>query len=263
MANQEHLTNVIALIDVDGTTSDTARHMQGFNERLVEAFPVVADALPHIRAQRRAFRAQHKELSFAQQDAIWQQQYPGTSSHSQLDIYRTFAPEIFDKQLTAEVETWLQRPEHFGHAEYEDTAPMLSGLRRIGALPVLFTLGQKQTANGGPGWQQLKAKSAPHLSQLDSRIVEDLPAGGKGQLISDAYNISETKFRFKTDSGLDVISPRAVMIDDSVHNMELPPEAHGILIDRHGKYEQANMRPNVSVVRSLVEVPDVIQAYMQ
>ncbi|HJQ09036.1 MAG TPA: hypothetical protein VJ836_06160 [Candidatus Saccharimonadales bacterium] len=258
----ESIHDAIALVDVDGTVSSTPQHMAGLNERLAADFPAIGERLEEIKAQRAAFRDSYGHLSFAEQDEIWQSLYPGTTSHSQLDIYRTFAPDIFDTQTTAEVKEWLSDPENFGYAEYDDVRPMFEGLRRIGSPAVLFTLGQYETSDGEPGWQQLKIKSSPLLRSLPSHITETLPPEGKGTVICQAYNQKEGLFRFPlTDGGESITTRSIVMVDDSAHNMRLPGAAMGILIDRGGKKANWQAPSNVHVVRSLEEVPVLIEEY--
>jgi FMN phosphatase YigB (HAD superfamily) len=262
-ADAQNPEQVVTLLDIDGTTSDTATHMSGLNERLATAFPAIGAALDGIKQQRQAFRNEHGHLSFAEQDALWQQRYPGTTSHSQLDIYRTFAPDVFDNETTAAVHTWLDDAENFGYAEYDDVQPMLEGLRRIGSPAVLFTLGQYETPTGEPGWQQRKIQSAPSLRDLPSHVTDTLPAGGKGETIAQAYNADQGLFHFpRTDGEAPMITRGLVMVDDSTHNLEhLPPQALGILIDRQGKKAHWKAPANVHVVDSLEEVPALVQAY--
>ncbi|HSD55954.1 MAG TPA: hypothetical protein VLA92_02260 [Candidatus Saccharimonadales bacterium] len=265
MHNPELQTRTAVLIDVDGTTSNTAEHMAGLNERLINAFPLIAEALPAIREKRRAFRKELGHLSFSGQDKAWQQRYPGTTSHSQLDIYRTFAPDVFDDQLTNNVYEWLQDTRNFGHAEYDDTAPMLAGLQQLGALPVIFTLGQKHVDRAGrPGWQRLKIDSAPNLRSLHTRIEETLPEGGKGAIIAQSYDETLGTFLFPLDDTDGVVSSEhLVMVDDSIDNLDLPPQALGVLVDRTGKYSEQELVTNIEVVTSLREVPAIVARYQQ
>lgn len=265
MHNPELQTRTAVLIDIDGTTSNTAEHMAGLNERLIDAFPSIAQALPIIREKRRAFRRELGHLSFTGQDNIWRQRHPGTTSHSQLDIYRTFAPDIFDDQLTSDVYDWLQDTQNFGHAEYDDTASMLAGLRQIGALPVIFTLGQKHVDRAGrPGWQRLKIDSAPNLRSLHARIEDTLPQGGKGEMIAQSYDETLNTFLFPLDDSYGVVSSeRIVMVDDSIDNLDMPPQSLGILVDRKGKHDGQELATNIQVVRSLHEVPAIVAHYQQ
>lgn len=260
--NHEHLTDTLVLFDVDGTTSNTAQHMQGFNRRLAEAFPHIGEMLPTIRQKRAAFRREHGHLSFTQQDILWQRQYPGTTSHSQFDIYRTFAPEVFDDSTTAAVNEWLQEPTNFGHGEYDDVAFTMQALRRIGAMPALFTLGQHKTASGEPGWQELKLRSAPTLSVIPSHIAGALPAGGKGQVIAESYRANDNLFHFPTtDRSPSIQARNVILVDDSLDNLNLPPQAQGVYIDRE---QQARLAANsIAQIASLHELVDLVEAGSQ
>ena len=264
MPTSPKIHDLVALIDIDGTVSDTAAHMQGFNERLAEAFPAVGAALPGIIEQRSDFRRQYGHLSFVEQDAIWQNLYPGTTSHSQLDIYRTFAPQVFDEATTSAVVEWMADSTNFGYAEYEDVQPMLQGLTRLGAPAVLFTLGQYQTASGGAGWQQYKIRSAPSLRHLRSHIAETFPEGGKGAAIAQAYDAEAGAFRLPmTDGSEPLVAKKVILVDDSTHNLAMPDRSLGLLIDRAGRKTAWNGGPNIHVIRSLVEVPAIVETYLQ
>lgn len=56
MSNCENIHDTVVLLDIDGTTSDTAVHMSGLNERLAQEFPEIGEVLPQIRSHRSAFR---------------------------------------------------------------------------------------------------------------------------------------------------------------------------------------------------------------
>lgn len=235
--------------------------MTDLSSRLGQDFPELREALPRAHAQRKAFRQQYRHLSHAQQDTIWQQSYPGTSSHSQLDICRTFAPDVFTEQKTAEVYEWLSESANFGHAEYNDVQPMIDGLQQIGALAVLFTLGQTKTLEGNPGWQELKVAASPRFSQMRSHITATLPEGGKGQVINESYDQQRDLFRFPmTDHLGDIATKDLVMIDDSRHNLQIAPPAMGILIDRQGKSLDWEHPSNIHIVESLEQVPALVEA---
>lgn len=257
MSSFESMPGAMALVDVDGTTSNTAQHMLGLNERLVAEFPQIGGAMPDILARRQAFRDEHAGLSFAEQDKIWQRRYPGTTSHSQLDIYRSLAPDVFDPRTTAAVKEWLRDPANFGSAEYPDTPALFQGLRKIGAPVVIFTLGDPEF------WQPAKLDSAPSLRDVPRHITGTLPPGGKGEVIANTYDPDADVFRFpRTDGGEQIVARGAVMIDDSTHNVaELPPQALGVLVDRKGKHLDSSMPTNVEVVRSLYEVPALVERY--
>lgn len=261
MASYEQPSDTCVLLDIDGTTSNTTAHMTGLSDRLTQDFPEVREALPYIREQRRAFRKQHKQFSHTEQDAIWQQHYPGTSLHSQLDVYRTFAPDVFTEQKTAEVYEWLSESANFGHAEYDDVQPMMDGLQQIGALAVLFTLGQTKTPEGNPGWQELKVAASPRFSQMRSHITPTLPEGGKGQVINKSYDQKRDVFRFPmTDNLGDIATKSLVMVDDSRHNLQIAQPAIGILIDRRGASLSWERPGNIHVVESLEQVPTLVEA---
>jgi hypothetical protein len=261
MANSEQLHDTSVLLDIDGTTSNTSAHMTDLSSRLVEDFPEVREALPRARAERKAFRQQHRHLSHAQQDTVWQQSYPGTSFHSQLDIYRTFAPDVFTEQKTAEIYEWLSEPANFGYAEYDDVEPMMAGLQEIGALAVLFTLGQTKTLEDHPGWQELKVAASPRFSQMRSHITATLPEGGKGQVINESYDQQRDLFRFPmTDHLGDIATKGLIMVDDSRHNLQIAQPAMGILIDRQGKSLDWEHSSNIHVVQSLEQVPALVEA---
>lgn len=261
MSNFENVHDTVVLLDIDSTTSDTAAHMTALNDRLAEEFPEVGEVLPDIRAQRSAFRKEYGHLSFAEQDDIWQQQYPGTTSHSQLDIYRTFAPEVFTKEKTAEVHEWLSDPVNFGYAEYDDVQPMMDGLRRIGAPAILFTLGQDKTPEGAPGWQRLKIAGSPRLSGLRGHITQTLPEHGKGQVIDESYDDKTGLFRFPMPDGAYIVARGLVMVDDSTHNLDIAEPGMGILIDRKDKKAEWDHSDNIQVVRSLEDVPALVEEY--
>jgi FMN phosphatase YigB (HAD superfamily) len=231
--------------------------MPGLNERLIAAFPQIGEAMPSILARRQAFRDEHVSLSFAQQDEVWQQRYPGTTSHSQLDIYRSLAPETFDTTTTTAVKQWLRDPDNFGFAEYPDTPALFEGLRRIGVPAVIFTLGDPEF------WQPIKLDSAPSLRGLPRHITDTLPLGGKGEVVANTYDSDADAFRFpRTDGGEPIEAKGAVMVDDSMHNVtELPPQALGVLVDRKGRHLDSRTPPNVEVVRSLDEVPALVERY--
>jgi hypothetical protein len=263
MSNFENIHDTVVLLDIDGTTSDTAAHMTALNDRLAQEFPEVGEVLPQIRSQRSAFRKEYGHLSFAEQDDIWQQQYPGTTSHSQLDIYRTFAPDVFTDEKTAQVSKWLADPQNFGYAEYEDVQPMMDGLRRIGAPAVLFTLGQDKTPEGTPGWQRLKVAGSPRLSELRGHITQTLPERGKGQVIDESYDKETGLFRFPMPDGEDIIARGLVMVDDSTHNLDIAEPGMGILIDRKGKKAGWDHADNIQVVQSLKDAPALIEEYTE
>ena len=264
MIDSSECHDIVALVDIDGTVSDTAAQMTGFNERLAAAFPAIGAALPHIIEQRANFRQQYGHLSFVEQDEIWQRLYPGTTSHSQLDIYRAFAPSVFDHATTAAVAEWASDPANFGFAEYDDVQPMLAGLRALGAPVVLFTLGQLQTASGAPGWQQLKIRSAPALQGLRSYVSETFPpVGGKGTAIAQSYDADAAVFRIPTtDGGAPITARNVVLVDDSPHNLAMPDHSLGLLIDREGRRATWSGGPKVHIIRSLVEVPAAVQIFM-
>jgi len=264
MANREQVQDTCVLLDIDGTMSDTRAHMQALNERLAEAFPVVGDALPRIRAQRHAFREQYGHLAHDEQDTIWQHHHPDTSLHSQLDVYRSLAPDVFTEEKTAEVYRWLSHPVNFGYAEYEDVQPMIDGLRPLGVAKALFTLGQRTTVDGAPGWQQLKIAASPRLSQFYSHIADSLPGGGKGEIINRSYDAHTDTFRFPMTDKLGSIATKGiVLVDDSEHNMQIAQPGLGILVDRSGKHIAKEYPSNIHIVRSLIEVPDLVGAYME
>lgn len=261
MSNPENIHDTVVLLDIDGTTSDTAAHMSGLNDRLAAEFPEIGEVLPNIRAERSAFRKEYGHLSFAEQDDIWQQQYPGTTSHSQLDIYKTFAPEVFTKEKTEQVYEWLSDPKNFGYSEYDDVEPMMDGLRRIGATAILFTLGQDKTPQGEAGWQQLKIAGSPRLRELRGHITQTLPEGGKGQVIDESYNEETGLYTFPMPDGEDLVTRGIVMVDDSTHNLNIAEPGLGILIDRKGKKTEWQHTDNVQVVQSLEHVPALVEQY--
>lgn len=257
----ENIHDTVVLLDIDGTTSDTAAHMAALNDRLTQEFPEIGKVLPQIRSQRSAFRKEYGHLSFVEQEDIWQQQHPYTTSHSQLDIYRTFAPDVFTDEITTRVGEWLTEPENFGYAEYADVEHMMDGLRRIGAPAVLFTLGQDKTLEGKPGWQQLKIAGSPRLSELRSHITHTLPKHGKGQVIDESYNEQTGLFTFPMNEGEDIVTRGLVMVDDSTHNLHIESPGMGVLIDRKGKKAEWDHSDNVQVVHSLEEVPALVEGY--
>ena len=263
MSHHEQSHTVSVLLDIDGTTSNTAAHMKGLESRLVQAFPEVSTALSHVRAERKAFRAQYSHLSHVQQDAIWQQHYPNTSYYSHLDAYQALAPEVFTKQKTAEVHGWLSEPANFGYAEYADVEPMMEGLCKIGALAALFTLGQTETSAGKPGWQTLKVASSPRFSHMRQHIAATLPEGGKGQVINESYDQERDQFRFDmTDQLGGIVTNNLVMVDDSIHNLHITQPGLGILIDRQGRHSEREYPSNIHVVQSLEEVPVLVETYV-
>lgn len=263
MSNCENIHDTVVLLDIDGTTSDTATHMADLNTRLADEFPEIGEVLPKIRAERSAFRKEYGHLSFAEQDDVWQQKYPGTTSHSQLDIYRTFAPEVFTEEKTAQVSEWLANPENFGSAEYDDVQPMIDGLRRIGAPAVLFTLGQYETSSGSPGWQQRKIAALSRLKDLPRHITPTLPERGKGQVIDESYDKEADLFTFPMPNGENLITRGLVMVDDSTHNVEISKPGMGILIDRKGKKADWDHPDNIQVVQSLEAVPALVEEYAE
>jgi hypothetical protein len=263
MSSFEDIHDTVVLLDIDGTTSDTAVHMAALNDRLASEFPEVGEVLPEIRAQRSAFRKQYGHLSFAEQDEIWQQQYPGTTSHSQLDIYRTFAPDVFTEEKTAEISNWLADPANFGSAEYPDVQPMMDGLRRIGAPAVLFTLGQYETPGGSPGWQQRKIAALSRLKDLSSHVTPTLPERGKGQIIDESYNEEADLFTFPMPEGQEIVARGLVMVDDSTHNLDIAEPAMGVLVDRESKKSDWDHADNIHIVQSLVDVPALVEEYAE
>ena len=261
MVSHEQMHGTCVLLDIDGTTSNTFVHMTDLSTRIGQDFPEVREALPRAYAQREAFRQRYSHFSHAQQDTIWQRSYPGTSSHSQLDIYRTFAPEVFTEKKTVEIYEWLSESANFGHAEYTDVQPMMDGLHQIGVLAVLFTLGQTKTPEGNPGWQELKVTASPRLSRMRSHITATLPEGGKGQVINESYDQQRNLFRFPMTDHLGGIATKGlVMVDDSPHNLLIAEPAIGILIDRHGKNLDWEHPNNIHVIESLEQVPALVEA---
>jgi FMN phosphatase YigB (HAD superfamily) len=249
-------TGILTLLDVDGTLSDTATHMTGLNDRLSRAFPQIGEALPNIGEQRKAFRREYGQLSFTQQDQIWRSLHPGAGSmHSQLNVYRAFAPDVFDAQTTEEVRDWLADPNNFGSAEYPDVAPMLDGLQRIGSQVILFTLGSETF------WQPTKLDSSPLLCDYPRHIPSALPDEGKGAVIARSYDHNRGKYQLPVDNGGPFEANAVVLVDDSRHNMNLPASALGILIDRNDMYSNWDHPDNVTVINSLEYVPELVAEY--
>jgi hypothetical protein len=238
--------------------------MQGYNQRLAAAFPEIPqELLGDLGAARVAYRNEHADLTHAQQSAEWERKHPGLSFDSQTSFFEGTAPDIFTPALMTRIRKWGANPENFGHGEYGDVAPLIAGLRRIGSLPILLTLGSRERATREPGWQERKILSAPNLSPLARHVAESLPAGGKGELIGSWYDPDTNTFRIpRTDGGEPVLSRGAVMVDDVRHNVEhMPPQTLGVLVDRQGKHLDRTMPPNVEVVRSLEEVPALVEHY--
>lgn len=254
----------VTLTDVDGTTSDTRVHMQGYNDRLANAFPEIPEGLlQDLGAARVAYRNKYAELTHAQQSELWNRQHPGLSLDSQTSFFEGEAPDIFTPELMSRIRAWGEDPENFGHGEYDDVAPFLDGLHRVGSLPVLVTLGSRERATGEPGWQERKVLSAPSLRPLARYVAESLPEGGKGELIGTWYDADADVFQIpRTDGGEVITSRGALLVDDVEHNVaHTHPRAMAVLLDRKGKYEGRRLPSNVRRVQSLTEVPAIVRNY--
>lgn len=265
-APPEIFTDTAALTDVDGTLSDTRTHMEGYNERLQAAFPEIPeDMLSDLGAARVAYRKQWADLTHAQQSQRWEANHPGLKFDSQTAFFEGEAPEVFTPELMRRIREWGADPANFGHGEYDDNEAYFQGLRRIGAMPVLFTLGSREHSNNEPGWQYRKIASGPHMAGLAAHIAEEMPLGGKGELVTNWHDEPTDTFHIpRTDGGGPIVARNVALVDDVFHNLEeLPDEALGILVDRKGKYEGKPLPSNVEVARSLEEVPDMIDRYQQ
>jgi hypothetical protein len=275
--NQEIIPTVL-LLDVDGTGSDTRKHMgywakdeggarvrvPGYNDRLAAAFPEIPlEFLEGLGAVRVAYRKQNPHLTHSQQAVQWEAEHPGSRLDSITSFYTGAAPEVFTDDLERRIRLWNRDPSNIGHGEYSDLAPAVARLHEMGMFIILLTQGSRERDTGEDGWQVDKIRGAPTIAPLAQHVAETLPSGGKGELIGRWYDANTDTFRIpRTDGGEPVMARGAVLVDDVEHNVaHIPSQAMGVLLDRSGKYEGRTLPPNVRAARSLSEVPAMVRDY--
>lgn len=269
------IADVVVGLDVDGTLSSTQRHMKGwetedgqhiagFNDRLMQAFPVLEPHMDDLVAARIAFRNEFGHLPHTEQSQVWGQRHDGYNFDSQFGFYFGELPDVFTPEMRVQIREWSRNPNNFGYGEYDDVPLLIKGLHALGKPAILHTMGHDITVEGGvsmPGWQRLKVESSPTLCQFPQHITAQLPQDGKGEQYTNWYDRHSNTFIIpRTDKPGEFIEARkAVLLDDSEHNIRhMPENALGILVDRNNQHANTTLPDRVHRVRSVAEAPEVI-----